>query len=87
MARKTTKGKAKVIKTTSAKRGTGKAAKKPRKPASKTSPPNPAVPTTNEFDPDRKRILGTVPATLHRGGDLRAAAPDRDVGPPRRAIR
>ncbi len=28
-----------------------------------------------------------MPATLHRGGDLRVAAPDRDVGPPRRAIR
>ena len=43
--------------------------------------------TLGEDDPDRERILGTVPATLHRGGDLRAAAPDCDVGPPRRAIR
>ena len=86
MARKTTKGK-KGTQTASAKRRTGKAAKKPRKPASTTSHLKPAVPTTNEFDPDRERILGTVPATLHRGGDLRVAAPDRDVGPPRRAIR
>ena len=48
MARKMTKGKTKVIKTTSAKRGTGKAAKKPRKPASKASPPKLAVPGTVE---------------------------------------
>jgi len=51
MVRKRTKGKAtknvarkKVTKTAVAKRRTGKAAKKPRKPASKTSPPEPAVP-------------------------------------------
>jgi len=51
MARKRTKGKAtknvarkKVTRTVSANLRTGKAAKMPRKPASKTSPPKPAVP-------------------------------------------
>ena len=55
MARKRTKDKAtknvarkKVTQTASAKRRRGKAAKNPRKPASKTSPPNPAVPRTVE---------------------------------------
>ena len=55
MATKRTKGKAtkhvarkKVTKTASAKRRTGKAAKKPGEPASETSPPKPTVPRTVE---------------------------------------
>ena len=51
MARKRTKGKTtknvarkKVAKAAGARRGTGSAAQKPRPPAPKTSPPEPAVP-------------------------------------------
>jgi hypothetical protein len=59
MARKTTTRK-KVTRATSAKRRTGKAAKKPRKAASATS--QPAVPTTNEVSRAVDLLRGWSPS-------------------------